>query len=221
MSTRTRQRRADRPARRSRRVEGRERREMSQPTISRGSPGREHDRGGLGVDPDVVLGDGGDVALARAIPPITTNARTVRHRRVALEGRATFVSGPSVTSVICPGRASSRSARRRRRRRGAAARRSDQCRPCRRCRGTTPGGPLTGGGRPAGVTGTSTPPNLHRVQRVLHALLQRHVAADDGDRDPHAGVPQRHDQRDGVVGGGVGVDEEWAWHRRSVRSARG
>ena len=63
---------------------------------------------------------------------------------------------------------------------------------------------------------------LDGVQRVLHRLRQRHVAGDDADADDvDVGVAECHHQRHGVVAGGVGVDEEWPWHRRSVRSARG
>ena len=74
----------------------------------------------------------------------------------------------------------------------------------------------------ADVHGSRRPAQLDRVQRVLHRLWQRHVAGDDADADDlDVGVAQRHHQGDGVVAGGIGVDEEWAWHRRSVRSARG
>ncbi len=74
----------------------------------------------------------------------------------------------------------------------------------------------------ADVHGSRRPAQLDRVQRVLHRLREGHVAGDDADADDFdVVVAERHHQRDGVVAGGVGVDEEWPWHRRSVRSARG
>ncbi len=77
-------------------------------------------------------------------------------------------------------------------------------------------------GRLADVHGSRRPAQLDRVQRVLDRLGEGHVAGDDADADDlDVVVAERHHQRDGVVAGGIGVDEEWAWHRRSVRSARG
>ena len=55
-----------------------------------------------------------------------------------------------------------------------------------------------------------------RVERVLDGEVERHVAGDDSDRlDLYAGMPQRHQQRDRVVGRGVRVDQKAAaniWH---------
>ena len=49
------------------------------------------------------------------------------------------------------------------------------------------------------------------VEGVLDAAIQRHVAGHDRQGlDGHVGRAQRHDQRHGVVGGGVGVDQESA-----------
>ena len=74
----------------------------------------------------------------------------------------------------------------------------------------------------ADVDRSSGPTQLDRVQRVLHGSREGHVAGDDADADDlDVGVAERHHQRDGVVTGGVGVDEEWPRHRRSVRSGRG
>ena len=74
----------------------------------------------------------------------------------------------------------------------------------------------------ADVHGSRRPAQLDRVQRVLHRLREGHVAGDDTDADDlDVVVAERHHQRDGVVAGGIGVDEEWPRHRRSVRSARG
>ncbi len=59
------------------------------------------------------------------------------------------------------------------------------------------------------------PAQLACVERVLDAELERHVAGHDADADHvDARVGQRDDERDGVVGAGVGVDEERAGSRR-------
>ena len=51
------------------------------------------------------------------------------------------------------------------------------------------------------------------VQRVAGRLRERDVSGDDGDGgDANSGAAQGHDERDGVVGGGVGVDQEGARH---------
>ena len=65
-----------------------------------------------------------------------------------------------------------------------------------------------GGGR---APGGDTP--LHRQQGVVHGDGQRHVARYYRDRlDRHLGVHERHHQRDGVVRGGVGVDDDANGH---------
>jgi hypothetical protein len=52
---------------------------------------------------------------------------------------------------------------------------------------------------------------LARVERVLDALVDRHVAGDDGDRSyVDVRVPEREQQCDCVVGRRVGVDQERA-----------
>ena len=57
---------------------------------------------------------------------------------------------------------------------------------------------------------------LGHVEGVLHGEIEGHVAGDDPDADDvDVGVTQRHHEGDGVVTGGVGVDEERA-HRRIV-----
>ena len=54
---------------------------------------------------------------------------------------------------------------------------------------------------------------LGHVEGVLHGEVEGHVAGDDPDADDvDVGVTQRHHEGDGVVTGGVGVDEERA-HR--------
>ena len=48
-------------------------------------------------------------------------------------------------------------------------------------------------------------------ERVPRRLLEAHVAGDGRQRqNAHVGGGERHDDRDRVVGGGVGVDEEIA-----------
>src|SRR5581483_11470091 len=50
---------------------------------------------------------------------------------------------------------------------------------------------------------------LDRVQRVLDLLLERHVAAADRDRlQPDPRVAEADQQREDVVAGGVGVDDQ-------------
>jgi hypothetical protein len=52
----------------------------------------------------------------------------------------------------------------------------------------------------ASVDGNLFPAKLGRVERILHTLVYRHVAADDGDRlDLHVRVLERHNQRNGVI----------------------
>jgi hypothetical protein len=60
----------------------------------------------------------------------------------------------------------------------------------------------------AGVHRSRRPAEVARVDGVLHAHLQRHVARHDGDREDVDVVGHEgEDQRDGVVGGGVRVDD--------------
>jgi hypothetical protein len=63
-----------------------------------------------------------------------------------------------------------------------------------------------------------------RGQRILNRLREWDIAADDTDAgDTHIRRAQRHDQRNRVVAGSVGVDEEGAscplslWERAGVR----
>ncbi len=59
------------------------------------------------------------------------------------------------------------------------------------------------------VHGDGFPAPLNRVEGVLHPAFEWDVPGDDGDRlDPDVRVLERHDQRDGVVRGGVGVDQK-------------
>lgn len=51
------------------------------------------------------------------------------------------------------------------------------------------------------------------VQRVDDTLLEWNISTDHRDRrHAHQWIPQRHDQCDGIVGSGVGVDQESARH---------
>jgi len=49
------------------------------------------------------------------------------------------------------------------------------------------------------------------VERIARRLLKSDIARDGRERaDPHIGRRKRHDDRHGVVRGGVGVDQERA-----------
>ena len=62
---------------------------------------------------------------------------------------------------------------------------------------------------PAGVHRRLLATQLHRVERILHRLVEPDIAGDNRERlDMHIGMLQRHDDRNGVVAGGVGVDEK-------------
>lgn len=54
---------------------------------------------------------------------------------------------------------------------------------------------------------------FRRVQRIAGGLLNGDVSRDGGNRQ-HADLrrAQRHDQSDGVIGGGVGVNQEERFH---------
>ena len=57
--------------------------------------------------------------------------------------------------------------------------------------------------------------NLNGVEGVLHRLIQTDVAGDDGEcLNSHLGVLQRHHNGDGIVAGGVGVDQKAAHQAR-------
>ena len=63
------------------------------------------------------------------------------------------------------------------------------------------------------IDGNVAPANLGDIERVASRLFYGHVARDRGDRDHlNVGRAQRHDQRDGIVGSSVGVDQEGARH---------
>ena len=54
---------------------------------------------------------------------------------------------------------------------------------------------------------------LKRGEGIAHALLNIHIAGDDGQRAHiHVRRAQRHYERNGVVRGGVGVNDESAGH---------
>ena len=51
------------------------------------------------------------------------------------------------------------------------------------------------------------------IKRVATGLVDIHVACDGGDgHNLNLRRAQRHDQRDGVVGGGIGVNQKWTFH---------
>ena len=59
------------------------------------------------------------------------------------------------------------------------------------------------------IDGDIRPGKFDRVKGVLHPLLERNIASDDGDRlDPNLRVRQRHDQRHRVIRSGVGIDQK-------------
>ena len=132
---------------------------------------------------------------------------------------ATLVSGPRVTSVTAPGgcarivstRTSTACPAPARDRAGRGPMSPIPSVPCTYCAGVQR---LQEGRRASGVHRHSAAGEVARVERVLHRLVERHVAGDDGQREHlDVRVPQRHQQRDRVVGRGVGVDEEEAGGR--------
>ena len=65
----------------------------------------------------------------------------------------------------------------------------------------------------AGVDRDVGTAQLGHVEGVLHGEVEGHVAGDDPDADDvDVGMTQRHHEGDGVVAGGVGVDEERSGH---------
>ena len=68
----------------------------------------------------------------------------------------------------------------------------------------------------AGVDRDVDTTQLGHVEGVLYGEVEGHVAGDDPDADDvDVGVTQRHHEGDGVVTGGVGVDEERSDHEIS------
>src|SRR5215475_9455645 len=62
----------------------------------------------------------------------------------------------------------------------------------------------------AGVDGSVGVAELGDVESVACGLVDGNVACDGGDgADVDMGMTESHDESDGVVGGCVGVDEEW------------
>ena len=54
---------------------------------------------------------------------------------------------------------------------------------------------------------------LRRIERVSRGLLNGNVSGDGGNRqDTHLRGSQRHDQGHGVVGSGVGINQERRFH---------
>ena len=133
------------------------------------------------------------------VPPMTT----IRSSRAAIAGSrpsatATLVSGPRVTSVMVPGGCA----------RIVSTRTSTACpgagarppqvepdvahpvRPVHVLRGVQR---LQEGRRASGVHRHLAAGEVARVERVLHRLVERHVAGDDGQREHlDVRVPQRH-----------------------------
>ena len=71
------------------------------------------------------------------------------------------------------------------------------------------------------VDGDVRPADFRGEERVAGRLIERDIAGDRRQpQHPHIGRRERHDDRDGVVGGGVGVDEEVAHGPHAVAFSR-
>jgi hypothetical protein len=61
------------------------------------------------------------------------------------------------------------------------------------------------------------PAKFNRIKRVTRGLLDVHIASHGSDRNhAHVGRAQNHDERDGVIGGNVGIDQKGTRHRRMI-----
>ena len=69
----------------------------------------------------------------------------------------------------------------------------------------------------AGVNRDIGATEFNCVERVAGRLLNLDIAGYGGDRgDADVGSTKSHDESDGIVGGGVGINEECARHARSI-----
>ena len=185
------------------------------PRRATGSEGREDDLGRVRVDADVPFGRRSGVA-GRAVGAAHDHEpfQEVRELRLAQDGDARLVSGPSVTSVISPGR-----------RRASATMRSAACRSESGVAGWRQLG-VADPARAVGLGGGDERPDERRLAaegdfdvaaarqlehrpRVLGDLARVDVAGDAGHGDElgvgrGAGV----EQGQAVVDAGVAVDEQ-------------
>jgi hypothetical protein len=54
---------------------------------------------------------------------------------------------------------------------------------------------------------------LHGIERILHALIDRDVARNDRDcLDSHTRILQRHHKCDRIIGGSVRINEKMTGH---------
>ena len=178
-------------------------------------PAAKHDARRLGIDPDVVFGRRRDVALAARRAAHDDAAadlagktgiarerqrdigqRPERHQRQA--GAFAGEAQDRVDRMLALGRAT---------RSGKAAIRKTifAMKPM----GVTMRPRERSGG--AGKDGNLDPGDFGGQKRVARSLIDADIARDRGQaQHAHVGRGKRHQDRDRVVGGGVGVDEEIA-----------
>ena len=196
----------------------------------------KHDVGRLGIDVDVELGGGRDVADLEigAAPSSRSRGCAAAMSGALTSAIATLVSGPSVQSVTVA-------------RLFGAERVDDEIDAVLRPRASSVGSGRSGPSRPVGPW-TCSAVTSFRAHRPLAAGIDRHVGA-PGQLDDLEGVPrvlgeadiagdgddaedvellrrgQRKEERHGVVLAGIGVDDDLSRHAlpssRSVTSANG
>lgn len=54
---------------------------------------------------------------------------------------------------------------------------------------------------------------LRRIERIPAGLMDIHVSRNGGDSlNLDLGRAQRHDQRNGIIGGCIGINQKWTFH---------
>ena len=199
----------------------------SRPIIVTSRPLAKTRCGGLGVGPDVELGRRGDVPLGdRAAHEHDALDVLRRPRGSAARRSATFVSGPTGTSVTGRSEPRIRSARKStacsvdRASLRRAAGRGRRGRSPRGRRAATNGSRRSGRSAPA-ATGTSLAPDeLEHPERVRGRLLERLVARDGRDAEQlDLRAREGEQERDRVVVPGVAVEEDRDRSRARVSSS--
>ena len=74
----------------------------------------------------------------------------------------------------------------------------------------------------AGIDGDIRAAEFNCIKSIARRLRNGDIAGDGRNRhDPDVGRAQRHDERDGIIGSGVGIDKESSRHAARIANYSG
>ena len=70
------------------------------------------------------------------------------------------------------------------------------------------------------VDGDLGPAEFHRIESIASSLLDAYISRDSCDCDhAHFGCAEGHDERNRIIGGNIGINEQGAWHPRIITNS--